>query len=98
MDRDGAHRIVHLEHVLDERHADADQHAGDEADDRRARRADESARGGDCHESREKTVAGHRCVGLALGDPHVEDGAERPGAAGQHRRHGDGADPQVAVG
>ena len=33
VDRDSADWIIHLQHVLDERNADANQHAGDEADD-----------------------------------------------------------------
>src|SRR5205085_9000867 len=75
----------------------ADQDAGDETDDGSARGADESARRGDRHETREKAVTGHRRVGLSLADPHVEEGSEGPRAARQHGGDGDGSDAQIAV-
>src|SRR3954463_15881242 len=56
VDRDGANRIVHLQDVLDDGHGDAHEYARDEADDGRARRADESARRGYGDEAGEKAV------------------------------------------
>ncbi len=97
MNRNRADGIVDFHHVLDECAAQADQDAGDEADDARAHRADEAAGRGDRDQARQQAVAAHRGIGLALQHPHVEDGAEGSGAARQHGVHRDRADAQVAV-
>lgn len=98
MYRDGAHRIVNFEKVLDKRAAEADEHAGDQADDGCAKGADKAAGRGDGNQTRQQTVAAHRGVGLAFQRPHIEDGAEGSGASGEHGVDGDGADAQVAGG
>src|SRR5437762_9592694 len=94
--RGRAHGVVDLHHALEELDAQADEHAGREADDRRADRVDEAARGRDRREPGEEPVPAHRRVGLSEAHPHVEEGAEGAGAAREHGVHGDRADAEVA--
>ena len=60
VDRDGADRVVDLEHALDEDDRADDEQAGDGADDDRGPRADERARCGDGDEAGEHAVDRHR--------------------------------------
>ena len=65
--------IVHLEDPIHELNTDAHQNAGNEADDRRADRVDESAGSRDGHQTRQQSISSHRSIGLPVPYPHVED-------------------------
>ena len=95
MDRDSTDRIVDFECVLNKRDAEANQNAGDEADDCAAGRVDETAGRGDRDQAGQKAVGAHRSVGLALEHPHVKQCAKGSGATSQHGVDGDRADAEA---
>src|SRR5581483_9113664 len=96
VDRNRAHRIVHLHYAFDELDAETNQQPRHESDNRRAYRVDEPAGRRDCDQAGKQAVGRHRGVGFAETDPHIEDGAERARAPRKHRVDGDRSDTQIA--
>src|SRR5579872_5800451 len=95
MDGDSADWIVNFENVFEERAAEANENASDQADDAGAYAAYETTWRGDCDQPGEQAVAAHRIVHFAVLYPHIKKRTERSGAARQHRIHRDAADSQV---
>src|SRR6185437_13120401 len=95
MDRNRTDGIVNLQHILDKAAAEDNEDTGNQTNDAGADRAHETAGSRNRYESGEKAVAAHRGVDFAVLHPHVKHGSESPGATGEHRVHGDGADAKI---
>ncbi len=97
MNRDCSDGIIDFEHTFYELHTYANQHAGDQADDRGPHRAYETAGGSNGDQPREQTVTGHGRVRLSVTNPHVQDRSERARATRQHGVDGNRPDAQRSV-
>ena len=80
MHRNRAHRVVHMQLMVQQPDAENHQHAGDSADHDGAESVRHITSGGDGHQAGQRGIQAHRNIGLAVLDPgndHAHDRGHR---------------------